>query len=612
MRALLVLAASVAALRGAPAQSPEPLAQSAIDAAIAKGREFLHTTCAAALARGRLEANERVGQSALSLYTLLKTGAARDDGVVRELLLHIAEHPAQNTYDVACTLLALAAHDPMAHRPWVDELADQLVAWQKPAGDWAYPDAHEDLSNTQYAALGLWAASRCGYEVASDVWSRLARATLTYADADGGFGYVSSAGRGSTATGSMTAAGVGTLAMCEARLWRARNLPDELARQIGTARERGTEWLAQRFDVTTNPRSGGWHYYYLYGLERAGAFAALPRFGPHDWYDAGARFLVPEQEKSGAWNRGTDLSETCFALLFLRRATAFDDPRGPRTGVSDAAREGAFWIETEGDGPVTVTLGGWSRRDVAPLERSSERGLGPRVVAVEYWIDGALTAVEVGSPARPAGGSRFSTTLVFDTVGPRELFARAIVETPDGDRRTLESAKVGLDVLRAAPAWIAERRRAPAENLLPAAKPKAKASSTAKGEKSPFGRSWNADFAVDGNPRTPWLASESDASAQLTITLGKAVETRVLQVHAAVLAPLGSDGLSRPIKIDVSINGQERGALTMSPDPRQPMALDLQRSVSVKRIDLSITSAARSESSLCVGIGDVALFARER
>ena len=46
--------------------------------------------------------------------------------------------------------------------------------------------------------------------------------------------------------------------------------------------------------------------------------ARMEQFGERPWYDDGARFLCTTQERSGRWSNTRD---TCFALLFLKRAT---------------------------------------------------------------------------------------------------------------------------------------------------------------------------------------------------------------------------------------------------------------------------------------------------
>jgi len=67
-----------------------------------------------------------------------------------------------------------------------------------------------------------------------------------------------------------------------------------------------------------------WHYYYLYGLERAGVLSLCLRFGKHDWYEEGANFLLRAQRADGSWSSDgmvSALSNTCFAILFLKKAT---------------------------------------------------------------------------------------------------------------------------------------------------------------------------------------------------------------------------------------------------------------------------------------------------
>jgi hypothetical protein len=92
------------------------------------------------------------------------------------------------------------------------------------------------------------------------------------------------------------------------------------------------EWLARNFTVTGNPKipagdaglQGGWHYYYLYAVERAGIFYGTEKLGAHDWYAEGAKHLLGAQQADGSWlSKGADhaIWDTCFAVLFLRRAT---------------------------------------------------------------------------------------------------------------------------------------------------------------------------------------------------------------------------------------------------------------------------------------------------
>jgi hypothetical protein len=111
--------------------------------------------------------------------------------------------------------------------------------------------------------------------------------------------------------GSMSVGAVGALCIVDYMMgkdWRK----DEDVLQ-------GLQWMNKHFAVTENPFLGPkWHYYYLYGIERAGMLFGTERIGDHKWYREGAEYLLSKQGAGGQWN---DTVDTCFAILFLRRAT---------------------------------------------------------------------------------------------------------------------------------------------------------------------------------------------------------------------------------------------------------------------------------------------------
>jgi hypothetical protein len=66
--------------------------------------------------------------------------------------------------------------------------------------------------------------------------------------------------------------------------------------------------------------------YYLWSLERVGVIYERQELGGKDWYGWGAQALVETQLADGSWSdsyRG--LVDTCFALLFLKRANVATD-----------------------------------------------------------------------------------------------------------------------------------------------------------------------------------------------------------------------------------------------------------------------------------------------
>jgi hypothetical protein len=123
--------------------------------------------------------------------------------------------------------------------------------------------------------------------------------------------------------GSMTTSGAAALMICKAALEGTgpyRAAEDKINKSIRD----GCAWLANNFTVTTNPGRGGYHFYFLYGMERVGVLTLCRMLGKHDWYEEGANYLLGAQSGNGSWSVNTGespLVNTCFALLFLKRAT---------------------------------------------------------------------------------------------------------------------------------------------------------------------------------------------------------------------------------------------------------------------------------------------------
>ena len=620
MHCVVLFGLAVAA--GSPAGVPplqaraDSARQPSIDTAIDRGVAHLLELYADGVGRDgpvgvpRLTLQNRPGVRALTVYTLLKSGVERDDPVVERLVASLAFQRFETTYDVACMLLALAAFDPFGQRAWIDELAADLLRWQTEAGDWGYPKGG-DLSNTQYAALGLWAAAKAGVDVPPAVWVDLARAVLRYEARDGGFTYVA-AGRGPT--GSMTSAGVGTLAVCEIQLARSGRLTDELAAQLQRARARGLDWLTKQFSVERNPRHSSWLYYYLYGLERVGAMAGVERIGGHDWYREGAEYIVARQGGNGAWSGTFERVPTLFALLFLRRATGPRVPETPPDGtrlppVRPAATSGAVRLNARGERPLRLWIDGWSRAEVAALEWPGERGRGPRVLRVEYFADGAPIAAALGDPKRPVERRPFACEHHVLSQGRHELSARIHVRLPPGSAAgaVLASNVIEVEVSDELPGWILDPLEPWRPNLMArAARPKATASSVFTGDPGASAHGFGARFAVDGNRRSPWIADPADDEPTLRIALKRSQRADLVRVFPARLVPRSPDFLTTPLELSVRINRGERRALRVAPGPRGVAELRLEREVVVRVLELRVLT--REVEGAAVGIGEIELL----
>ncbi len=251
---------------------------------------------------------------------------------------------------------------------------------------WHYPTSTKgstDHSNTQYAVLGLRSSGNIGIPVPFETWKAVLEHFIFIQSATGpkvprvvlkrqkkkkrkkkghtggsealpftphtvssitdrarGFGYFGNqaptAGTGviGNETGSMTTVGIACVAIAYSELEKLARRDKDARKYIRDAKLRkkrdasvydGFAWLAKNFTVDENPGhpGGGWHYYFLYGMERAGMLTGTINIGKYDWYREGGEKLLGA-EKGGSWSSGKGdgpIGSTCFALLFLGRAT---------------------------------------------------------------------------------------------------------------------------------------------------------------------------------------------------------------------------------------------------------------------------------------------------
>jgi len=360
--------------------------QDKVDDAVRRGSAFL-------LKKYRTGFDETWWNSPLELVMLTLSHAKADetDEVYQKGLRKLEGVKLQFTYRVAACAMALQKLDPVKYREKIAHCAQWLVDTQLPEGEWGYPGtlttpdelpkpvdvdapkppkekkddkpggtqaaivirrspatralnlkAKGDLSNTQFAVLGLKACSDAGIEIPKATWEAALRYFLKCQNQDGGWGYYF-AGMKDKTYASMTSAGVCSVAICRAGL----RLRDPLKDQAVVA---GLSWLGQNFAVDDNAGvtkshvadPERWLYYYLYSIERAGRICAVEEIGKKKWYPAGVEFLLKKQKEDGSWWTGLqgvqwkqagdiETADTCFAILFLTKATPpltiSEDPR---------------------------------------------------------------------------------------------------------------------------------------------------------------------------------------------------------------------------------------------------------------------------------------------
>ena len=331
------------------------------------------------------------GPTALAIYALLKCKVEPSHETIRRGFKYLQRYHKRPraSYETSALLLAvcataenlktLAASEKRKQKPrlkganrrWARELVDHLQ--DKRVGQaWRYqiderrtgtPGGENDLSSTQLAALALFAAHRLDLKVKPEVWEGILAYSLSQQEDSGpeatfldsktgksypgqarGFMYLKGSPERSEgkATGAMTACGLANIAMARFVLsgngraleeWNAR--PD--SKRVQQALFDGLLWLQKHWSPFVNPVMEGYHVYYLYGLERAMNLLGGSRIGDHPWYSEMGQELINRQQEAGHWNsRSTHepmaVLDTCFALLFLKRATADQIPFPSITG----------------------------------------------------------------------------------------------------------------------------------------------------------------------------------------------------------------------------------------------------------------------------------------
>jgi len=249
-------------------------------------------------------------------------------------------------------------------RVFLQELVNRLAGesfdgcWSYGAGESAATVEKADASNTQYAVLGLKAGSRMGLEVDHAVLAETLEYFLDHQESSGekvtyidlversggeprrykkvlkarGWSYAHGDRGGEDVCGSRVNIGIACIVLSlDELLSKAKGGPLRVAKKhkkdAAKAIQGGLAWLDHHFSVTANPPfedGAAYYYYYMYSLERTGMLTNRRWIGEHDWYRLGAVELIKLQQPDSSWTGNgweNTLVSSCFALLFLRRAT---------------------------------------------------------------------------------------------------------------------------------------------------------------------------------------------------------------------------------------------------------------------------------------------------
>ena len=313
-----------------------------------------------------------VGATALCLEALLHSGVQRGDKIIRRGFEYLRRVRTKESYDLALMLMALEAqYLPMEMLEDIEKYSEaearkqiareitpgdkalassavkQLLLTQASNGLYGYANPSiPNVSNTQYAALGLKSASRMGVDVPASVWRRILSGMEQVSNPTSitvdlkverwngereernsravGWGYF----KDEVPRGSMTCAALSTMAICESELRRLGEWKDKDSQRLDPLMWGALGWLQHFYRIRTASPEGcqfpaAMLFYYLYGLERAAVLYDVKMLGGHDWFREGASIILSLQQPDGHWvgPHGSPVVDTAWALLFLKRAT---------------------------------------------------------------------------------------------------------------------------------------------------------------------------------------------------------------------------------------------------------------------------------------------------
>jgi hypothetical protein len=410
-------------------------------------------------------------------YALMRSGESAGSPAVKSLLRRVLDEKLKSGpygkdtphqfYEAGTDMMMFEAASPKGYRHELETIASFTVENQWPSGSWYYYGQAEhggDTSHTQYAVLGLWAASRAGVKIPASAWSRMADWHLKNQCPDGGFAY--HPGDIRTATHSMTVNGVASLCIARMMLYPNRSYPSPFApakedegsddskkrakrspgdekgkagpsgpalpavldpldlsgnrggrtrrgqgvsskfagktvslSELNKGISRGANWIRDNF----KKRDLRFHVYYLYGLERMCALAAIADFDGNDWYSRHADGLIGAQRADGHFDGDCGIyPDTAFAILFLSRATA------KLVGKPEERFSGGLMIGGRGLptnlGSIRASGEGIQVRKLdAPVDKLLSELENPKSVEVESVQQAIVDTVQVGDREKLVG-----------------------------------------------------------------------------------------------------------------------------------------------------------------------------------------------------------------
>ncbi len=441
-----------------------------------------------------------VGEAGIAALALYKAEVPVDDPGITACLAKVGQTFANgaytpelrggpDTYEATVVILALVNIDAIGYKPQIELAVNHVISHQGKNGAWDYSNRFQgDTSMSQYAILGLWAAENAGVPVPPEVWDNAAKWFISVQGGAGSWNYHRDEGMADNI--SMSAAGVGSLMICQRQLARHRKGQDLLnplmipikidgqsmesrykvetsAASITQAIDKGLDWISRGFVINSDEGAGGMGQsacYGLYGIERIAALKLKDRefLGGIDWYGKGLSFLLSKQESDGSWNiKHGKVANTCWALLFLVKSTAKELKaievrklgggmlRGGKGLPSDLTN-----VEVVGGQLVAKPMGGAIEGMLAILEDANSTAVDSALAGLvaKYQTDGPKALRPLKDRFRkmlrdPDSGKRQIAVWGLGRMGDLDSAPLLIRALLDEDDAVVNEARTGLQVL---------------------------------------------------------------------------------------------------------------------------------------------------------------------
>jgi hypothetical protein len=562
------------------------------------------------------------GTTTLATYAILKAGVPKRHEAIQLSLDYLSSNPPIYIYDAALRVQLLTTLDPVLYQQRIQRAAKLLLEF--PLNYYSYGVDYDrgatgDLSNHQFALVGLEALDRHGFPVATKFWQQSSKYLRRTQHKDGTWGYYPR----QDSTPTMILSGIVSLACCHRALERKNysssklaDLEADIAQALAQA---ASNWLLDQED--SRAPLNRWLLYGCYSLERAMALTGTRKLGEHDWYPEIARHLLQLQRQNGSWSsrKGENEMNTAFALLTLARATA----QVGTTGVSSMHSWDQRWQSADPNALLNITATGApdcqvflsAMADDELVLITHDNELRPRIRKVRWLLDQELVAElnfseqESIEMARSPTAPRFAAKFKLPSNGQYQLVARLqYAQTKQNlgvatQLEWLESAPLEIHVQgivgKRAQLQMKLRERHALKGRPEDQKLELEASSS-------IGGAEGMRRALDRCQATAWRWKAGDSKRRWAVKFDIPFRATALRLLPALPPDQSTQTYQNPVLVEIKINGSYKKTLTIRQDQLRPgIILDFSKRIKIRKFELEVLEVESTQKANIGGFREI-------